>query len=242
MFEKRLELANEQVKKVVDYIKENEEMFGYMNLKLYDANYYSCDEMKKDFPLCYENETDMNEYFSNFCEDNYNAFIEEMKGCYGIDFEDMKVQLGRTSSFRLVDWNMNDIKHEIYSLIGKNSSVWCVEFNDDMELTLDAIYELNSSDEDFAIDFEEETDYIINDFYNDFMEEIKDVKIVYDYIKGFKENQVESFKEFLRYEEEQLQEDLDEFNKGVEEKLARIKAIKEKYEISDEDMEVLKKA
>lgn len=71
MFEEKIAKANEEIKKVADYLKEHEEAFQSMNLKLYDAFYYfGSDEMKKDFPLTYADNEGRNGWsdFDWFCD------------------------------------------------------------------------------------------------------------------------------------------------------------------------------
>lgn len=239
MFKKLLDQANTEVKKVIDYITENKEMFSYMDLKLHDASYYTYAKMKDDFPLCFENDTnDEYSYFYLFCEDNYNMFIEDLKEAYNIDFKNMCVSLGRTSSFYLqnfVEWSNGEINIENtldnlfyifyynipYNLIYTNSIIYIGEDCNKEEEIKDCL------------------EYLCNNFYNDFMEHIKDIKIVYDYITSFKENQIEYFKEYLTYQEEQLQEEKEEQEKLLKERNDKILIIKEKYNISDDDMLVL---
>ena len=83
--------ADMQILRLKKYIEENKDMFKSMNLKLYDANYYEYDEMKKDFPLCYKNNNEgtENSYFSMFCRDTYDLFIEWCKE-QDIDFQDLQ--------------------------------------------------------------------------------------------------------------------------------------------------------
>ena len=231
--------ANEEIKKVVEYMKENEDMFDMMDLKLHDASFY---DYEKKFPLCYKDDEENTNGYTNFyyfCEDNYNMFVEDLKENFNIDFDKMRKQVGRTSKFYLADWIETthcrlDIESTINSLLCDKYaySLNYTEINEDCKIVPYGEY----TEEDEEV--QEELEDIIG-FYDWFMEEIKNIKIVYDMIKNFKDNQVKLFKEFLAYEEEQLQEQLDEFNKGFEEDLVRIKTVKEKYGISDEDMEVL---
>ena len=49
---------------------------------------------------------------------------------------------------------------------------------------------------------------ISEDFYNDFINHCKDIEIVYNEIKSFKDNQVEHFEDYLQNFEEELQEQI----------------------------------
>ena len=231
--------ANEEVKKVVDYLKENEEMFDMMDLKLHYASYY---DYEKEFPLCYKSDEEDASGCNNFyyfCEDNYNMFVEDLKENFNIDFEKMRKQVGRTSKFYLADWIETthcrlNIENTIDTLLYNYGTDDCIEFNNDNEI----VVRLSHTIEDEEV--QDELKNIVG-FYDWFIEEIKDIKTVYDMIKNFKDNQVEYFKDYLENEEERLQSDIDEEIEEESKKEEIANQIKNKYSISDEDMEVLKK-
>ena len=232
--------ANEEVKKVVEYLKENEDMFDMMDLKLHDASFY---DYEKEFPLCYKDDEEYTNGYNNFyyfCEDNYNMFVEDLKENFNIDFEKIRKQVGRTSKFYLADWIETthcrlNIENTINTLLCDKYvySLNYTEINEDCKIVPYGEY----TEEDEEV--KEELENIIG-FYDWFMEEIKDIKIVYDMIKNFKDNQVKYFKDYLRYEEERLQEEITEKIKDKRESEENINQIKEKYNISDKDMETLK--
>ena len=96
--------ANEEIKKVVDYLEENEDMFNMMDLKLHNASFY---DYSKDFPLCYKSDENTESGYTNFyffCEDSYNMFVEDLKETFNIEFGKMRKQVGGTSKFYLADW------------------------------------------------------------------------------------------------------------------------------------------
>ena len=229
--------VNEEVKKVADYLKENEDMFDMMDLKLHKASFY---DYERDFPLCYKDDEESTNGYNNFyyfCEDNYNMFVEDLKENFNIDFEKMRKQVGRTSKFYLADWIETthcrlDIENTINALLYDKYaySLNYTEINEDCKIVPYGEY----TEED------EELENIIG-FYDWFIEEIKDIKTVYDIIKNFKDNQVEYFKEYLENEEERLQCDIDEEIAEEKEKEEIVNQIKDKYSISDEDIETLKK-
>ena len=96
--------ANEQLKRIRDYVTEHDAAFSDMNLKLHDASYYQCADMEKDFPLCFaDNEKRYEDsYFYQFCEATYDQFTDWCTE-EGIDFNKMCHHIGRTSSFYLYD-------------------------------------------------------------------------------------------------------------------------------------------
>lgn len=220
MFEEKIIKANEQIKKVVDYLKKHEEAFGSMNLKLYDAFYYfGSDEMKEEFPLTYKN-NNSREYddFYWFCEDSYRLFEEDLKENLGIDFSEMQNYIDKTSSFYLHDCNIidEDRNGDIdYSYaISEFVNYYCnnqygnfISFNKNLKILVN---------ECVPAECEDEIDYIINDLYNDVVNYCKDIITVYEIIKNFKDNQVEYFKEYLECQEERL-----EYEKEEEERIKR---------------------
>ena len=232
--------ANEEIKKVVEYLKENEEMFDMMDLKLHKASFY---DYEKEFPLCYKaDEENISGYtnFYNFCEDNYDMFIEELKESFNIDFDKMRKQVGRTSKFYLADWI--ETTHCKLNFEYTINTLLCEKYAYNLNYTeINALCEVvpygEFTEEDEEV--QEELESIIG-FYDWFIEEIKDIKIVYDRIKDFKDNQVKYFKEYLECEEERLQEEIDEEVKEKIEREENVNQIKEKYDISDKDMETLK--
>ena len=233
--------VNEEVRKVADYLKENEDMFDMMDLKLHKASFY---DYKKEFPLCYKNEEENTDGYTNFyyfCEDNYNMFIEDLKEIFNIDFEKMRKQVGRTSKFYLADWIETthcrlNIENTINTLLCDKYvySLNYTEINEDCKIV--PYGEYTEEDEEVQEELEE-----IAGFYDWFIEEIKDIKTVYDMIKNFKDNQVEYFKDYLKNEEERLQSEIDEEIEEENQKEEIANQIKDKYNIFNEDMETLKK-
>ena len=69
---------------------------------------------------------------------------------------------------------------------------------------------------------------IVDEMYNDFMKEIEDVKKVYEYIKDTKDNQVEYFKEFLEWNEDDLQYEKDKRDKEMAKRKEIISKMPEK--------------
>lgn len=251
MFEEKIAKANKEIKKVADYLKEHEEAFQSMNLKLYNANYYfMSDEMRKDFPLTYaDNENAKLNVWSDFdwfCDDNYNAFKEDLEMNFGIDFSKIQHSIGTTSSFYLHDRNIIlldrryediDIDETINNFVDyycNNQYGNCIEINNN-------IINVDEEQEDYSEEIENELDYIISDLYNDVVNYCKDIITVYEIIKNFKDNQVEYFKEYLEIQEERLKEEKEEEERIEKENKDNCISIKEKYNISDDDMETLKK-
>lgn len=214
--------ANEQITQIRAWIMEHEDAFQYMDLKLHDVSFWcGGKEMQEKYPLCYEKDFGKYEYsyFYIFCEDEYRLFLEDLKENFGIDFKDFHYQLGRTSSFYLHDQSIIQLRsHKIdmgdtmegimNNLYGWNNWIF---YNDNgtinEEKTLSGYEDYISSEEEILEHIENELDFIINEAYNELVKEMKNVLVVYDYIHNFKENQVEYFKEWLQYYEDELAEE-----------------------------------
>lgn len=231
IYETLLAKANEEVKKVVDFIKANDDMFDTHDLKLHDVSYYCYKDMEDEFPLCYA-ETDYG-YFEIFCNCEYDEFMDWCAE-HNINFDKIIDRVGRTSQFYLHKWHDRDIDYMLYNIV---NDIDCWYRCDYINFT-DGV--ITSTDIET---YEEETMetllYFVEDFYDDFMKAIEDMVEVYEYIKGFKENQVEYFKDFLYGYEEQLAYEEEMKAKAEKERISVINLIQRKYDISDIDMELL---
>lgn len=191
----KINQLNKEIKKIYKHIEENEDIFGYMDLKLYDASYYIYSDMEKDYP---DLKNDKINIFNDFTELNFNMFIEDLKINYCIDFNNMIDSIGRSSSFYLykdigyIDKNMGVIEELSYKYYGIPLlfdydyiyNDYFLEYNENM---INDYYDL-------IIDLND----LIEDIYIYFKKDIKDIKTVYNYIKDFKNNQIEYFKEFIK--------------------------------------------
>lgn len=232
MYNELLVKANEEIAKVMNYINEHKDMFDMMDLKLHDVSYYTYSEMEKDFPLCYESGID---YFSYFCEDEYENFIEWCRE-NDIDFDKMRHNVGRTSKFYLHNWHDTDIDFMMYNIINECG---CWYYCDYINLTNGFI---TSTDiETYENETLESLEYFANDLWNDFKKEIEDIEKVYDYISCFKKNQIDNFKGYLDGFEDmfQYEKEVEEKQKKESEKICS--DIQNKYSISNEDMDTLQR-
>lgn len=192
--------ANEQCKRIKDYIAENEGMFDSMDLKLHDASFYEYRNMEKEFPLCYADneECSENSYFYRFCNSTYDQFTDwcaEEK----IDFRAMCHHIGRTSSFYLYDkdlvqrengrinwsWTM----YNIFNELGYSNYYQLLEFDNEGNVDEEESFKCNEdyyTREEWIEELKPALQYIVDDMYDDFIREIEDVKKVYEYIKDTK--------------------------------------------------------
>jgi hypothetical protein len=237
---KLLVKANEEVEKVVEYMNKNEDMFDMMDLKLYDVQSYRWKEMEKDFPLCYKEDKECTsgyDTFYYFCDDSYDMFVEDLKESFNIDFDKMRKQVGRTSKFYLADWVETthcrlNIYDTIETLLCDCATLNYTNITDDFNI--EPYGDFTLEDEQVIDELEE-----MAGFYDWFIEKIEDVKTVYDLIKDFKDNQVKYYKEYLECKEEDMQDEIDKELEEDNKRKEEVKQIKEKYDISDEDMKIL---
>lgn len=201
----KVQRAENEIKRVVDYIYENDWLLKTHNLKLYDACYYEgSEEFKKEFPNLDKNNS---EYFCDWCE-LCRIWLDEFTNEENINFDDCITRIGRTSSFyfdsKFIELYQRklDIDATICNIIEYYyGGLYGIDINEDGSIrTL-----VEGMD---WYDAENELDYIIEDLYNDFVNspEMEDVTNLYEGIKDFKENQVENFKIYLEGEAEDWKE------------------------------------
>lgn len=183
--------ANENLKRAIEVIKNNQAAFESMNLKLHDVSYYSWKSAETNFP---EIEEDMNDLFYDFCDVSY-MFLEEDFNYYGYEWE-KRQYIGRTSSFYLSGYQIRgyrteteDIDDILYEVLEKNGYYDSIPDIKDGKIVID----------DYIEDSKANIEYIgSEEFIRDFNKEIDGIIKMYEYIKDFKDNQVEYFKEYLQ--------------------------------------------
>lgn len=228
-----IEKANEVLNWLVEELENP--CYDYMDLKLHDVSWYMYKDMENDFPLCYKEEEENNvDYFSWFCEEEYDSFIEWCKENH-IDFNKMCNHIGRTSRFYLHNWYDSNIDYIIDNIMCNvapyyNNGYYRIENG----IIIDTDYE------DYSEETEDELLYLIENFKKDFEKEAEDIKTVYQYINDFKTNQVEIFKDFLDYYECSLKEDARREAEKEANDLNTATEIVNKYKISSDDIKSLK--
>ena len=206
--------ANAELIRIMAWFENNKEAFEYMDLKLHDASYSTCDQAAKDFPKLVSC-VDFNEEFYDFCDFSYEQMEQYFKE-EGWGWDNRK-QLGRTSKFwlhddRIIEMDCRKAIDEfvwdtmLYGRInqlGYNDT--CPDFTRDGKIDLD---------DGYLPDCGTNLNYIASgEFYTDIIKEYNGVIKMYEYIKDFKTNQVKYFKEHL-----ENQQDLIEWEKELLEK------------------------
>lgn len=186
------------------YIQDNEEMFGYMDLKMHDASYTAYDKAE-EYGFTRE---EANDIFYSWCEINYEFFKEDLMYEYDIDFSDYCYRLGTTSSFYLHDRSMINLAFSLQNNV--SDIIDCMIY--DNYSSYYVITDIGDEDVD-EVTREELKDYVLNDLYYDFMKWCEPIKIIYDKIKSFKEGQIEYFTEELKFRAEERDFEQEQYKK-----------------------------
>ena len=161
------------------------------DLKLHDVSDYIGEKLGEIEGLSIEKCDELYcHIFNSFCEDNYNIFEEDEKN-YNIK----RVYLGLTSSF-YIESNYHKIidsyyypsnYREEYDLKEKKSMLLDEFLFNQLCIYEDCIEDDYSTKEDFI--------YMLNE-YEDFLDTIEEIYGGYEYIRDFKENQIDIFKDW----------------------------------------------
>ena len=199
IFQSAKRLLNAELKKCVDLLKENEAKWNkYMDLKLH---YINCCVNECDFDLngahvSFTAET-LNDMFNLFCENNYDGFIEWCKE-NNIDFDELRYNVGRTSSFYLGELHNNDTNKYTVALAQASYefNMSDLEFNEDEDGNITLIEDITGVED--IEDMVNSMLALVETMYADLTDKLNDIIKVYDYIADFKKNQVENFKEYVK--------------------------------------------
>ena len=191
-----LKQAKQELKKLFDFIKENNDaLTEYTDLKLHDASFYCYRDMINDFPLCYADNDKHGEYdyFYRFCDDSFDQFTEYLRE-NKIDFRKTVDYIGHTSKFYCYAGHDSNMENMINDFICND---YCFTIENG-RFSFSEFYGLSETINDL--------EYFIKNAVKDFKEKTSDALTIYNYIKNFKENQTEYFKEYLDFYENELQE------------------------------------
>ena len=191
----------ESVKEIlVSELDNRVEVIGELeNLKLYDVSYYIGEKLNQIEDLSQSEFYDIYSHiFEVFCEDSYSLFVDTEK-----ENDTKREYLGRTSSF-YIDTNYCDgIINYYYASdfrnehdIEKKKSMLIDEF----------LYSVLNTDEEYIEEEymnEQDFNYMISE-YEDFLDSIELIYATYEYIRDFKENQINIFEDWYNdfYKEE----------------------------------------
>lgn len=212
-FKTLVKMANKEIEKVKAMLEEKAEYFATRNLKLYDIAYN--EDLQEEFGL---SDDQYNEAFYWFCNDSFADFEEWMQE-ERIDNRVMQY-IGRSSSFNLIPMNdiiqldrygnidfENSICQYVWIDIGHNSNIDSL-IDADGKISIEKVRQyLSSVGNDFyCITVEEAAASLkggivdlIENIVSAFEYSLEDVEKVHYYLKDFKENQVEYFREYLEF-------------------------------------------
>ena len=201
IFQSAKRLLQKELDKCFKLLKDNEEKWNdYMDLKLHYASTENVDFEHYDAKITFDNEV-QSRWFYTFCDDMYEQFLNDLMTVKGIDFNELKDSLGRTSSFYLGKLHNNE-KDKYCCALTEASYEFATYYGDELTFSENenGIY-LTISD-DIA---DERIEEAVNDMlgmteviYSDLKDKLDEIIYVYDYIKDFKDNQVEYFKDYVK--------------------------------------------
>lgn len=210
-----LNKANGEIEKIKSNYMENQNAFKPMNLKLYDTlNYYAL-KAENDYPMFTKDE--LYDFFENFCDNSYDNFIEDLLLNHNIEFNSYANHIGNTSNFYLThndSFKYNYIeKYGFSELINDllNNLMSYVDYeyvfiiNSDGTITLNNQITIAKNNIDYI---KELLQTIIDNIYNTYESLTKNIIIIYNYIKSFKDNQVAYFKDELDYQKDIKEEEI----------------------------------
>ena len=160
------------------------------DLKIHDVSYYIGEKLNKIEGLDYREYNNLYcHMFELFCEDNYNIFEADEEN-YNIK----RVYLGHTSKFyiesdysEIINYYYASDYREEYDLKEKKSMLLDEFLFIQLGIYEDCIEEYYSTKEDFI--------YMLDE-YEDFLDTIEEIYEGYEYIRDFKEKQVDIFKDW----------------------------------------------
>lgn len=199
MYQSAKRLLQKELDKCVQKLKETEEKWNeYMDLKLHYASITDPRIEGDGYTVEFDDEK-CSEMFYEFCEQNYDCFLEDLKENFDIDFYDLRDNVGSTSSFYLGTMHNNYNDKYIVALAEA-----CTCFNLSplgFEQKDGKIIIAESLSKEYTEDLEDMTTqmlYLVEDMYDELCNYLKPIETVYDIIHDFKENQTESFKEWVK--------------------------------------------
>lgn len=201
IFQSAKRLLQKELDKCFKLLKDNEEKWNcYMDLKLHYASTENVDFEHYDAKITFDNEV-QSRWFYTFCDDMLEQFLNDLMTVKGIDFNELKDNIGRTSSFYLGKLH-NTEKDKYCCALTEVSYEFATYYGDELTFSENenGIY-LTISDniaderiEETVNDMLEMTEVI----YSDLKNKLDEIIYVYDYIKDFKDNQVEYFKDYVK--------------------------------------------
>lgn len=201
IFRSAKRLLQKELDKCFKLLKDNEEKWNnYMDLKLHYASTENVDFEHYDAKITFDDEV-QSRWFYTFCDDMYEQFLNDLMTVKGIDFKELRDNVGTTSSFYLGKLHNNE-KDKYCCALTEASYEFATYYGNELIFSENenGIYLTISDDiaderiEEAVNDMLEMTEVI----YSDLKDKLDEIIYVYDYIKDFKDNQVEYFKDYVK--------------------------------------------
>lgn len=197
IFQSAKRLLQKELDKCFKLLKDNEEKWNnYMDLKLHYARAENVDFEHYDAKITFDNEA-QSRWFYTFCDNTFEQFLNDLMIVKGIDFKELRDNVG-TSSFYLGKLH-NTEKDKFSCALAEASyefNITNLEFNEDEN-------GIHFIDNDLS-GYEDVEDAVngmlalVETMYDDLKDKLDEIIYVYDYIKDFKDNQVEYFKDYVK--------------------------------------------
>ena len=160
------------------------------DLKLHDVSYYIGEKLNEVEGLTNEKYYELHSHmFDMFCENNYDIFVEDEKN-YNIKRKYLKYTSKfyfESNNIDIIDYYYPSDYRDEYDLKEKKSMLLDEFLFNQLGIYEDCIEDYYSTKEDFI--------YMLNE-YEDFLDTIEEIYGGYEYIRDFKENQVDIFKDW----------------------------------------------
>lgn len=198
IFQSAKRLLQKELDKCFKLLKDNEEKWNnYMDLKLHYACTENVDFEHYDAKITFDNEV-QSRWFYTFCDDMFEQFLNNLMTDKGIDFKELRDNIGRTSSFYL--GKLHNTEKDKYSCALAEASyefnITNLEFNEDEN----GIHFIDNDLSGYE-DIEDTVNgmlALVETMYDDLKDKLDEIIYVYDYIKDFKDNQIEYFKDYVK--------------------------------------------
>lgn len=193
-------LLQKELDKCVQKMKDTEKKWNeYMDLKLHYASTTNPRIEGDGYTVEFDDDK-CSEMFYDFCETEYDNFLEDLMENFEIDFDELRDRVGRTSSFYLGTMH-NNYNNKYFIALAEASKSFNVsplvfEQKEDGKIFFD-----ETASEEYTEDLEDMTTqmlYLVEDMYDELCDHLKPIETVYDIIHDFKENQVENYKEWVK--------------------------------------------
>lgn len=199
IFQSARRLLQKELDKCFKLLKDNEEKWNnYMDLKLHYACTENVDFEHYDAKITFDNEV-QSRWFYTFCDDMFEQFLNDLMTVKGIDFNELRDNVGRTSSFYL--GKLHNTEKDKFSCalaeVSYEFNITNLEFNEDEN----GIHFIDNDLSGYEEDIEDTVNGMLalaETMYDDLKDKLDEIIYVYDYIKNFKDNQCQYFKDYVK--------------------------------------------